>query len=106
MQRTAKTRVEDGWELAIKQQTQRVSQTILKPWAPVEVNLSSMVIPGMYDVLIIGSKSIQERLGIDITTFFNDNFVKGVKKTIIPDELAEAGDCYEGGADKTKHRVS
>ena len=64
MTMTAKARVADGRELSIRSQTRRMNVTTLTPWAPVEVTLSLAVLPGIDDVLIIGSKSMRERLGL------------------------------------------
>ena len=90
MTKTAKARVADGRELAIKNQTRRMNVTILTPWAPVEVTLSLAVLPGIDDVLIIGSKSMRERLGVEIMASLKDSIVRKTSdRSISPDEMAE-----------------
>lgn len=43
------------------------------------MTLSLAVLPGVDDVLTIGSISMQERLGVDITASLKDEIVRGTK---------------------------
>lgn len=44
----------------------KVQEALATPWAPVVFSLALTVIPGSDNVLIIGNKTLRERLGIDI----------------------------------------
>lgn len=50
-----------------------VDVTILTPWAPVEKAACACSVPGVDDVLIIGSRSRRGHLGIQFMTTLGDD---------------------------------
>ena len=61
-----KARVSDGRVIPIGERTVSVRVTLMTPWAPVIFDVTLAIVPGDDDVLIIGSKTLRERLGIDV----------------------------------------
>lgn len=45
--------------------------------------LSLVVLPGIDNLLILGSRTMRERLGVDVVTPLKDNIVRGAKKNRI-----------------------
>lgn len=48
----------------------------MTPWVPVVIDLAPAVLPGENGVLKIDSKSMRERLGIDIMSCLRDTALK------------------------------
>ena len=55
----------DGRAVPIERQTCTLTATIMTPWAPVAIRLALAVMPGEDDLLILGSKTLHEKLDID-----------------------------------------
>lgn len=60
-------RVADGRKLTLSRRTGRVQATVMTLWwAPVVIDLALEALQGSGDVLITGSKTMMELLGIDV----------------------------------------
>ena len=53
--------------------------TLNAPRAPVVINLVLAVIPGEDDVLIVGNKTVKDRLGIDVMACLNGTAITGLR---------------------------
>ena len=62
----------DGRAAPIGWQTCSLTATIMTPWAPVTIRLALAVMPGENDSLIIGSKTLREKLSIDVMKQLRD----------------------------------
>lgn len=80
MEKSVMARGFEGCKLAIKDQAPLINVTILSQWAPVEVKMTLSVLWGVEEVLVIGSYSMRERLGVDVTTSVRDIMVRGAKE--------------------------
>ena len=76
----------DGRAVPIERQTCSLTATIMTPWAPVTIRLALAVMRGKYDLLILGSKTLREKLSIDVMKQLRDT-------------AAGSG----GGASRTEH---
>ena len=56
----------DGRAVQIERQMCSLTTTIMTPKAPVTVRLALAVMPGEDDLLILGSKTLREKLSIDV----------------------------------------
>lgn len=106
IQKLARARVADGQELAIRNQTRRISVAILMPWAPVEVTVSLAPLPGIVDVLVICSLRMGKRLGVDAMASLNDIIARGTKdRCMPPDDMADVA-VVTKEAQITQNRMS
>ena len=55
-----------GQECDVETQSCPLHLTIDTPWGPVQFTMSFIVLPGRGDVVIIGQKTLREKLGIDV----------------------------------------
>ena len=65
-----------GQECDIKAQSCPLHLTIDTPWGPVRFTLPFIVLPGVGDVVIIGQKTLREKLGIDAMAQLEDSVLK------------------------------
>ena len=56
----------NGQEVVVRNQTRTLQVAIGTPWGPVVISTAFAVIPGTDSVLILGSKTLREKLGIDV----------------------------------------
>ena len=62
----------DGQAVPIERQTCSLTTTLMTPWAPVTIRLALAVMPGEDDLLILGSKTLGEKLTIDVMKQLKD----------------------------------
>ena len=65
----------DGRTVLIERNTFSLTATIMTPWAPVTIRLALAVIPGEDDLLILGSKTMREKLSVDVIKQLRDTTV-------------------------------
>lgn len=98
MRNSAKARVAHGREVLIGEQIRFVHVTMLTPWAPVEVKLTLATLPGVDDVVIIGSKSVRCYQGVDVRATLKNKLTKGATTKVSPDEeVTLAASCGIAG---------
>ena len=73
----------NGQEVMVRNQTRTLQVAIGTAWGPVAVSTVFAVIPGTDRVLILGSKTLREELGIDVVASLNG--------------IAQCGDRSSGG---------
>ena len=56
----------NGQKVVVRNQTRTLQGTIGTPWSPGVISTAFAVIPGTGSVLILGSKTLREKLGIDV----------------------------------------
>ena len=57
--------LENGQKVVVRNQTRTLQVAIGTPWGPVVISTAFVVIPGTDSVLILGSRTLREKLGID-----------------------------------------
>lgn len=57
-----------------------VSATSIAPWEPLEVELALATLQGLDEVLIIGSESMSDHLGIDVMARLRETMEKDSKR--------------------------
>lgn len=62
-----------------------------------EVKLAPAVLPGVDDVLIMGSNYMRDRLGINVLATLKDKLFEGAATKVSPDEGSWGGRGIEGG---------
>ena len=62
----------DGRAVPIEWQTCTLTATIMMPWVPVAIWLALAVMPGEDDLLILGSRTLREKLIIDVMNQLRD----------------------------------
>ena len=65
--------------------------TIETPWGPVRSTMSFIVPPGGSDVVIIGQKTLREKIGIDVMTQLKASVMKAHGREDGPEMEATAG---------------
>ena len=65
-----------GQECDIVTQSCPLHPTIETPWGPVRFTMPYIVLPGGGDVVIIGQKTLSEKLGIDVMTQLKASVLK------------------------------
>ncbi|CAN0394168.1 unnamed protein product, partial [Ascophyllum nodosum] len=78
--------VVDGRAIPIERQTCSLTATIMTPWAPVTIRLALAVMPGEDDLLVLGLKTLREKLSIDVMK-----------------QLRDRAAASAGGASNTEH---
>ena len=58
----------NGQKAVVRNQTCTLQVAIRTPWGPVVISTAFAVIPGTDSVLILGSKTLREKMGIDVMT--------------------------------------
>ena len=66
--------------MAMIERTGRVQVTVNAPWAPVVIGLVLAVTPGDDGVLIVGNKTMKDRLGIDVMACLNRTSITGLRQ--------------------------
>ena len=72
--------------------------TIETPWGLVRFTMPFIVLPGGGDVVIIGQKTLREKLGIDVMTQFKASVLKAHRREDGPEMKATAGAVDEPNA--------
>ena len=62
----------DGRAVPIERQTCSLTATGMPPWAPVTIRLALAVMPGEDDWLVLGSKTLHEKLSVDVMKQLKD----------------------------------
>ena len=62
----------DGRAVPIERKTCSLTATIMTPWAPVTIRLALVVMPGEDDLLVLRSKTLREKLSIDVMKQLRD----------------------------------
>ena len=65
----------DGRAVPIERQTCSLTAITMTPWGPVTIWLALAVLPGEDDLLILGSKTLREKLDIDVMRQLRDTAV-------------------------------
>ena len=65
-----------GEACGIETQSRQLHLTIRIPWGPVRFTMPFVVLPGGGDVVIIGQKTLREKLGIDVMAQFEAYVLK------------------------------
>ena len=63
----------NGQKVEVRNQTRTLKVAIGTPWGPAVISTAFAVIPGTDSVLIIGSKTLREKLGIDVMASLKGN---------------------------------
>ena len=62
----------NGQKIVVRNQTRTLQVAIGTPWGPVDISTDFAVIPGTDSVLILGSKTLREKLGIYVMASLKD----------------------------------
>ena len=82
----------NGRNVMVKNQTRTLQVAIGTPWGPVVISTAFAVIPGTYSVLILGSKTLREKLGIDVMASFKSKAQGGDKLSgDMPEDVGSRG---------------
>lgn len=78
----------------IQQQTCVVCGTTLTLWAPNPVKFALAIVPGVDNVLIIGSKAIGDRVGVDVMSSPKDYMARDSQEVrMTPEDVAKVEIC-------------